>query len=148
MRPAFSTMDISSFAIKPMMTVSRMYGVPRDRSRRWATSTNRSAIHFLHKPLKPALDSSVPDSVFALLWNIPATARPERKSMAIKSIKVPIPLSHPPNNDTIKLPATPADVHNIFFILTFLTLSIFFSDDLLKLICIDPASDGVPHHSL
>lgn len=104
-------------------------------------------MHFLHKPLKPALDSSVPDSVFALLWNIPATARPERKSMAIKRERVAIPVSQPPNKDTMKLPRTPAVVHNIFFIFIFHAfLTLYFSSDLLEFFSYGPVVYGIPYH--
>nr|DAQ86809.1 MAG TPA: hypothetical protein [Caudoviricetes sp.] len=33
-------------------------------------------MHFLHNPFHPALLSSVPVSVFVLLWKTPATIRP------------------------------------------------------------------------
>jgi hypothetical protein len=71
---------------------------------------------FLHSPFQPALDSKAPVSVLLLFLKIPATARPEKKSMPIKRINVAIPVSHPPNSDAMMLPMMPVDVHNMFFI--------------------------------
>lgn len=71
---------------------------------------------FLQSPFQPALDSKAPVSVLLLFLKIPATARPEKKSMPMKRINVAIPVSHPPNNDAMMLPMMPVDVHIVCFI--------------------------------
>lgn len=70
---------------------------------------------FLQSPFQPALDSNAPVSVLLLFLNIPATARPEKKSMPMKRISVAIPVSHPPNSDAMMLPVRPVVVHIMFF---------------------------------
>lgn len=72
---------------------------------------------FLQSPFQPALDSNAPVSVLLLFLNIPATARPEKKSMPMKRISVAIPVSHPPNSDAMILPVRPVVVHIMFFML-------------------------------
>ena len=74
--PAFSMIEIASFAIKPMMAASRMKLEPITLSSWQATSTTSSVTPLRQSPFQPARLSSAPLSVLGLVWKMPATISP------------------------------------------------------------------------
>ena len=74
--PAFSMIEIASFAQKAITAASRTIVVLSRMSSLAAIRTISRITPFRISPLKPALLSSRPDSLFFDAWKTPATSRP------------------------------------------------------------------------